>query len=99
MSKPLFRVAAALVTTLSCHALRPSDTFANVKVCRSMEQRYEQIERGEFGELHAWLRENIYSLGRKLTPAETVARVVGGPIDAQPYLAYLRGKFELFANA
>jgi carboxypeptidase Taq len=58
----------------------------------------EQIERGEFGELHAWLRENIYSLGRKLTPAETVERVVGGPIDAQPYLAYLRGKFELFAN-
>ena len=45
----------------------------------------------------AWLRENIYSLGRKLTPAETVERVVGGPIDPQPYLAYLRDKFELFA--
>ncbi len=57
----------------------------------------EQIERGEFGELHAWLRENIYSLGRKLTPAETVERVVGGPIDPQPYLSYLRDKFELFA--
>ena len=59
----------------------------------------EQIERGEFGELHLWLRENIYSLGRKLTPAETVERVVGGPIDPQPYLAYLRDKFELFATA
>jgi carboxypeptidase Taq len=59
----------------------------------------EQIERGEFGELHAWLRENIYSLGRKLTPAETVERVVGGPIDPQPYLAYLRDKLELFATA
>jgi carboxypeptidase Taq len=54
----------------------------------------EQIERGEFGALHAWLRENIYSLGRKLTPAETVERVVGGPIDPQPYLAYLRDKLE-----
>jgi carboxypeptidase Taq len=53
---------------------------------------WEQIERGSFGELHAWLRENIYSLGRKLTPAETVERVVGGPIDPHPYLAYLRGK-------
>ena len=52
----------------------------------------EQIERGEFSELHLWLRENIYSLGRKLTPAETVERVVGGPIDPQPYLAYLRDK-------
>ena len=27
----------------------------------------EQIERGDFSELHAWLRENIYALGRKLT--------------------------------
>ena len=52
----------------------------------------EQIERGEFGALHMWLRERIYSLGRKLTPAETVERVVGGPIDPQPYLAYLRDK-------
>ena len=52
----------------------------------------EQIERGEFADLHMWLRENIYSLGRKLTPAETVERVVGGPIDPQPYLAYLRAK-------
>ena len=50
----------------------------------------EQIERGEFAELHTWLRENIYSLGRKLTPAETVERVVGGPIDPEPYLALPR---------
>ena len=59
----------------------------------------EQIERGEFGELHAWLRENIYSLGRKLTPAETVERVVGGPIDPQPYLEYLRDKLATKAAA
>jgi carboxypeptidase Taq len=52
----------------------------------------EQIERGEFGELHSWLRENLYSLGRKFTPAETIERVVGGPIDPQPYLRYLREK-------
>ncbi len=52
----------------------------------------EQIERGDFAQLHTWLRETIYSLGRKLTPAETVERAVGGPIDPEPYLAYLRGK-------
>ena len=55
----------------------------------------EQIERGDFHALHMWLRENIYSLGRKLTPAETIERVVGGPIDPQPYLRYLRQKLEL----
>ena len=54
---------------------------------------WEQIERGEFAELHAWLRETIYALGRKLTPAETVERAVGGPIDPHSYLAYLRGSF------
>ena len=53
---------------------------------------WEQIERGEFAELHGWLRDTIYSLGRKLTPAETIERAVGGPIDPQPYLAYLRDK-------
>jgi len=57
----------------------------------------EQIERGEFAELHAWLRENLYALGRKLTPAETIERVVGGPIDPAPYLRYLREKLGTLA--
>jgi carboxypeptidase Taq len=59
----------------------------------------EQIGRGEFGELHTWLRENVYALGRKFTPAETVERVVGGPIDPQPYLRYLGEKLEARAAA
>jgi carboxypeptidase Taq len=59
----------------------------------------EQIERGEFGELHRWLRENIYSHGRKLMPAELTERVVGGPIDPQPYLRYLRDKLGTLAAA
>ena len=59
----------------------------------------EQMERGEFADLHGWLRENLYSLGRKLTPAETIDRVVGGPIDPEPYLAYLRGKLSALATA
>jgi carboxypeptidase Taq len=53
---------------------------------------WEQIEHGEFGELHRWLRETIYASGRKFTPAETVDRVVGGPIDPAPYLSYLRDR-------
>jgi carboxypeptidase Taq len=59
----------------------------------------EQIERGEFGDLHAWLRDNIHVLGRKLNSPETIERIVGGPIDTEPYLAYLRDKLELFATA
>jgi carboxypeptidase Taq len=52
-----------------------------------------QMEAGELGELAVWLRENLYSLGRKFTPKETIERLTGSPtIDPEPYLAYLREK-------
>jgi carboxypeptidase Taq len=52
-----------------------------------------QMEAGELFELAAWLRDNLYSLGRKLTPKETIERITGtAAIDPQPYLAYLRDK-------
>ena len=52
----------------------------------------EQIGRGEFAELHSWLRESVYRYGRKLMPADLISQVVGGPVDPEPYLAYLRAK-------
>jgi len=52
----------------------------------------ERFERGEFGELREWLREHLYRLGRKFTPQETIQRVTGSPIDAKPYVRYLRAK-------
>jgi carboxypeptidase Taq len=53
----------------------------------------KQMEAGELEGLSAWLRDNLYSLGRKLTPKETIERLTGSPtIDPQPYLAYLREK-------
>jgi carboxypeptidase Taq len=52
-----------------------------------------QMEAGELGELATWLRDNLYSLGRKFTPKETIERLTGTPtIDPEPYLAYLREK-------
>ena len=52
-----------------------------------------QIEASEFAALGGWLRENLYALGRKFTPQETLERVVGGPIDPEPYLEYLKTKY------
>jgi carboxypeptidase Taq len=53
----------------------------------------QQLEAGELRELAEWLRANLYSLGRKFTPKETIERITGAPaIDPQPYLAYLREK-------
>jgi carboxypeptidase Taq len=57
-----------------------------------------QLETGELEGLSAWLRDNLYSLGRKLTPKETIERLTGAPaIDPEPYLAYLREKVSALA--
>ncbi|HEU5244739.1 MAG TPA: carboxypeptidase M32 [Gaiellaceae bacterium] len=53
-----------------------------------------EFERGEFGSLREWLREHVHRWGRTFGPAELLERIVGGPLDAEPYLAYLRGKVE-----
>ena len=50
------------------------------------------VEAGEFRELREWLREKVHRHGRKFAPKELLERVVGGPIDARPYLRYLEGK-------
>ena len=51
-----------------------------------------QVEAGAFLDLREWLRENLHRHGRKFTPRQTLARIVGGPIDAEPYLRYLETK-------
>ncbi len=52
-----------------------------------------QLAAGDLRTLSAWLRDNLYSLGRKLTPRETIERLTGSPeIDPEPYLEYLRAK-------
>ena len=52
-----------------------------------------QLEAGELEPLSSWLRENLYSLGRKFKPMETLERVTGSSrIDPEPYLGYLREK-------
>ena len=69
------------------------------KAREALPEVEQQIERGDFADLHTWLRENLYALGSKFAPAETIQRVVGGPIDPQPYLRYLRDKLSALAAA
>jgi carboxypeptidase Taq len=52
----------------------------------------ELLAAGDFGALREALRERVHRHGRKLTPAQTIERAVGGPLDPQPFLAYLRAK-------
>ncbi len=53
-----------------------------------------QFARGEFAPLREWLREHLHRHGRKFTPKETLARVVGtDTVDVGPYVQYLTRKF------
>jgi carboxypeptidase Taq len=53
----------------------------------------EEVERGEFGALRAWLGEHVHAHGRKFPAQETLRRAIGTTIDAKPYVAYLRAKY------
>jgi carboxypeptidase Taq len=44
--------------------------------------------------LRAWLGQHVHRHGRTRPPRELVRGVVGGPIQVEPFLAYLRGKLE-----
>jgi carboxypeptidase Taq len=51
-----------------------------------------QMEAGEFAPLREWLGDKLYRWGRRYPPNEMLERVVGGPLDAEPYVAYLKSK-------
>jgi carboxypeptidase Taq len=52
-----------------------------------------EIGHGDLAPLRDWLAARLYRHGRRRTPKETLANVLGGgALDAGPYLAYLRGK-------
>jgi carboxypeptidase Taq len=62
------------------------------KVREAIPDLDDQIEAGEFATLRSWLAENLHRHGRKFMPQEMLDRVVGGPIDAGPYIRYLKDK-------
>ena len=53
----------------------------------------DQFARGEFEPLRRWLREKIHRQGQRFSASELVRQVTGRPLDAQPLLDHLRGKF------
>jgi carboxypeptidase Taq len=64
-------------------------------VRRALPDLDAQMAAGDLRPLSDWLRDNLYSLGRKLTPKETIERLTGSPeIDSAPYLVYLRAKID-----
>jgi carboxypeptidase Taq len=56
-----------------------------------IEQSFAQ---GEFLGLREWMREHLHKHGRKFTAKETVELVAGGPLDPEPFIAYITGKID-----
>jgi carboxypeptidase Taq len=61
---------------------------------KSENLQYEdQIRKGDFSALLAWLREKVHQFGRTFEPQELVQRVTGSRIDPVPYVRYLKKKY------
>jgi carboxypeptidase Taq len=54
----------------------------------------DDVRRGEFGGLLAWLKENVHVHGRRFTAPELCERITGQRPSHEPLLAYLRAKIE-----
>jgi carboxypeptidase Taq len=83
----------------------PTYAIGNVIAVQVWERAVEDLpdldaefERGEFGSLREWLRQHVHRWGRALEPSELLERAAGGPLDAEPYLAYLRSNVEALAS-
>jgi carboxypeptidase Taq len=63
------------------------------KVGEEVSDLDEQVGRGEFGPLRAWLGEHVHAHGRKFSPEETLRKATGTTLDPQPYVTYLRAKY------
>jgi len=51
------------------------------------------LERGRFSTLHNWLKGNVYRYGRKFTATELLERTTGRPLQIEPFVNALKGKY------
>jgi carboxypeptidase Taq len=52
----------------------------------------EQMSRGDFGTLKAWLNQNIHAHGRRYRAGELCEMLTGKPLSADPLMRHLEGK-------
>lgn len=83
----------------------PTYTLGNLYAAQFMEQARSDLgdidnefSNGEFGRMKNWLTEKIHCQGQRYRAPELCERITGRPLSHQPFIAYLRNKFEpLFA--
>ena len=63
------------------------------KINKEIRNLDDQIRKGDFSELLAWLRKNVHQHGQKYEPQKLVESVTGSRISPQPYVRYLTKKY------
>lgn len=63
------------------------------KINKDIPDLDEQIRKGKFEELLAWLRKNIHQHGRKYDSQDLIQKVTGSRITPEPYVRYLTEKY------
>jgi carboxypeptidase Taq len=63
------------------------------KIKKDIRNLDDQIRKGDFSELLAWLRKNIHQHGQKYEPQTLVEKVTGSKISPGPYIHYLTKKY------
>ncbi|MEA2553069.1 MAG: carboxypeptidase Taq, partial [Fimbriimonadaceae bacterium] len=78
----------------------PTYTMGNIlsyQIWRALQKAVGDTDalmaKGDFKPILGWLRDNVYSQGRKYPPKELVQRVTGKPLDASDYLDGLGAKY------
>jgi carboxypeptidase Taq len=62
------------------------------KMAGDLPDLRDLIAAGDFAPIREWQREHLHRYGRMYTPKETIEKVVGGPLDPQPYIGYMTAK-------
>ena len=63
------------------------------KINKDIPNLSDQIRKGDFSGLLAWLRKNIHRHGQKYEPQKLVEKVTGSKITPEPYVRYLTKKY------
>ncbi len=78
----------------------PTNTYSHIMGAELQELLYQSIDdfpqkvaKGDFTEMHEWLKENIYSKGRIHGPFETMKRLVGKDVSPQPLIDHLTRRY------
>ena len=77
--------------TYTLGTLMSSQIFARLR--QDIPDLDEQTAAGRFDQLLDWLRNNIHRHGRKFTASELLERMGCGPLSAEPWFTYIRGKY------